>query len=75
MSVPPRETSLLEGMNDFTLEQIELIDRKTVSVHFEMVSSAVSQQFGADQLFVTGQNGNTKSVSFPGYAVILMFAS
>ncbi|VDN04421.1 unnamed protein product [Thelazia callipaeda] len=47
---------------DFTSEQFELIDGKTMNVHFELVS-IVS---GADHFLITGQNGNTLMVSFPG---------
>nr|CDP93050.1 Bm3040, isoform d [Brugia malayi] len=40
----------------------ELIDRKTISVQFELMPLAGD----ADQLLITGQNGNRQTITFPG---------
>ncbi|VDM09261.1 unnamed protein product [Wuchereria bancrofti] len=43
-------------------EHFELIDRKTINVQFELMSSVGD----ADQLLITGQNGNRQTITFPG---------
>uniref|UniRef100_A0A1I8EG27 Phlebovirus glycoprotein G2 fusion domain-containing protein n=1 Tax=Wuchereria bancrofti TaxID=6293 RepID=A0A1I8EG27_WUCBA len=43
-------------------QHFELIDRKTINVQFELMSSVGD----ADQLLITGQNGNRQTITFPG---------
>lgn len=51
-----------DGIDIFP-EHFELIDRKTINVQFELMPSVDD----ADQLLITEQNGNTRTITFPGY--------
>lgn len=56
----------LDLVNFLISEQFELIDRKTINVQFELMPRVSD----ADQLLITEQSGNTRTITFPGYTLL-----